>query len=242
MPEAATGSGIRFLDSMPRPVIVAFLAFAATGIGLVVWLFIHPPSPKQVALELRRSPPAGTFTHNVLHAKQVSIPTPLPEYHAPDCVAGVVIEGGTDARDRLDRVLRPLCGLFERSPAAPPEVLNSIHALATAKIRFALFTRTGNLSTTDLSARRILLAIALARVNSPAGPIAPLLVHEGYHLSHGGPVTAAQEFGARGAEYEACKLLFAHDRFPRGCDDAEAMVRLGEARAIDLLVRAGYPA
>jgi hypothetical protein len=29
--------------------------------------------------------------------------------------------------------------------------------------------------------------------------------------------------------------------FPRGCDDARDIVALGEARAVELLVRAGYP-
>jgi len=226
---------------MPRPLIVVFVAFAVAGIGLVVWLFVHPPAPKQVALELRRSPPAGSFTHDVVHAALVDVPSPLPPYTAPACVAGVVVEGGKPAQERLNRALQPLCELAER-PGTPADVVGSIRALATAKIRFALFTRTGELSTADLAERRILLAVALSRTNVPAGLIAPLLVHEGYHLGAAAPVTAAQEFGARRAEFEACEALFPErNRFPRGCDDAEAVVRLGEERAVELLVRAGYP-
>jgi len=238
--QAADGTQpVRFLQSMPRVLIGVFLALATAGIGLVVVLFAHPPSAKEVALELRRSPPAGTYSHDVLEARLESIPTPLPAYHAPSCVTGVVIEGGTPAQDRIDRVLRALCPIAGTS--APPELRQAVHALGTARIRFALFTRTGNLSTADLSARRILLAVALARTNLPAGVIAPLLVHEGYHLSVGLPVTAGQEFHARLAELDACDLLFDEAHFPRGCTDAQAMVRLGEARAVELLVRAGYP-
>ena len=74
---------LRFVDSMPRPLIAAFLVFAAAGIGLVVWLFVSPPDPSQVALELRRSPPAGSNTHDVLRARLVSVPSPLPPFEAP---------------------------------------------------------------------------------------------------------------------------------------------------------------
>jgi hypothetical protein len=240
MPEPASPN-VRFVDSMPRPLIVTFLAFAALGIGLVVWVFVHPPSAKQVALQLRRSPPGAGYSHDALRVIPVSIPTPLPEHTAPSCVKGVVVEGGIHAQERIDRVLRPLCELAKKAGASS-QLTDSIHALARARIRFARFTRTGDLSTTQLAERRILLAVALSRTNLPVGIIAPLLVHEGFHILTGAPVTAAREFQAREVEYEACRNLFDRDHFPRGCDDAQAMVRLGEARAVELLVRAGYPA
>jgi hypothetical protein len=243
-PEGRATENIRFLESMPRPAIVVFLIFAATGIGLVVWLFVHPPTAKQVALELRRSPPAGAFTHDVVRSNPVAIPTPLDPFNPPCTeVRGLVVEGGQPAHDRIYRALGPVCGLLSPNARehAPADVRRAIEALATARIRFALFTRTGDLSTADIGARRILLALALSRVNVPAGPIAPLLIHEGYHLALGRPVTAEQEFGARRVEYEACRLLFEPKVFPRGCDDARDIVRLGEARAVELLVRAGYP-
>ena len=236
---AGRTKNIRFLESMPKPLIVVFLACAAAGVGLVVWLFAHPPNPPQVALALRRSPPAGSYSHDVVRIRLEPIPSVIPPYRPPSCVAGLVIEGGTPAQDRIDRVLRALCPIA--GPGAPAELRRAVQALSTARIRFALFTRTGDLSTTDLSARRILLAVALARTNVPVGVIAPLLVHEGYHLALGLPVTATQEFHARLAELEACDLLFDAAHFTRGCSDAQAMVRLGEARAVDLLVRVGYP-
>ena len=63
---------LRFVDSMPRPLLVIFSLFAVAGVGIVVWLFANPPSPDQVALELRRSPPRGTLTHNVVRARPVT--------------------------------------------------------------------------------------------------------------------------------------------------------------------------
>jgi hypothetical protein len=239
MPEPASPN-VRFIDSMPRPLIVVFLAFAAAGVGLIVWVLFHPPSPKQVALELRRSPPGAGYSHNAVRVRPIAVPTPLPAFAFPACVRGIVVEGGSPAQERLDRVLRPLCDLAKKTGTSMT-LTDSIHALDRAKIRFALFTRTGDLSTTELAEHRILIAIALSRTNVPAGVIAPLLVHEAYHILVGGPVTAANEFQARSVEYEACKNLFDPDHFPRGCDDARAMVRLGEARAEELLVRAGYP-
>jgi hypothetical protein len=244
--EARGTEDIRFLQSMPRAVITIFLLFAAAGIGIVVWLFVNPPTAKQVALELRRSPPVGTLTHDVVRFNPVDIPTDLQPFIPPcEQVRGLVVEGGQPAQDRIYRTLGPVCKLFlsdpDRKEAVPDDVLKSIRALATARIRFALFKRTGDLSTTDLSQHRILLAIALSRVDAPAGPMAPLLIHEGYHLALGSPVTAAQEFAARRVEYDACRLLFEPKVFTRGCDDARDIVAFGEARAVELLVRAGYP-
>jgi hypothetical protein len=239
MPEPVSPK-LRFIDSMPRPLILLFLAFAAAGIGLVVWVFVNPPSAQQVALELRRSPPGAGYSHDALRIRPIAAPTPIPAFAFPTCVKGIVVEGGVAAQERIDRVLKPLCDLASEG-ATSAELTDSIHALAGARIRFALFTRTGDLSTTQLAERRIFLAIALSRTNVPAGVIAPLLVHEGYHVLSGAPVNAFQEFRARAVEYEACKDLFKPDLFPRGCDDARAMVRLGQDRAVELLVRAGYP-
>ena len=241
MPEPASPN-VRFIDSMPRPLIVIFLVFAAVGIGLVVWVFVDPPSAKQVALELRRSPPGAGYSHNAVRIRPVAAPPSPAAFAFPACVRGVVVEGGAAAQERIDRVLKPLCDLATK-PTTSQTLTDSIHALGRAKIRFALFTRTGDLSTAEIAAGRILLAIALSRTNVPAGVIAPLLVHEAYHILAGTPVTAAGEFQARTIEYEACRDLFPdRDTWPRGCDDAQAMVRLGEARAVDLLLRAGYPA
>jgi hypothetical protein len=239
---------IRFVDSMPRPLLLVFLVFAATGIGLVVWLLTNPPAPRALPLELRRSPPAGAFTHDVVRARLLDIPSPLPSFRPP-CpeVAGLVIEGGEGAIERLGSrpdglaAVQQLCPFAKPDPLVPPDLQQAVRALAGARIRFALFTRTGDLSTADLSSRRILLGVALSRVNVDQRTIAPLLAHEGYHLAQGGPVTAAQEFRARVVELAACRFIVDADEFPRWCREADAIIRLGEERAVALLTRAGFP-
>jgi hypothetical protein len=182
------------------------------------------------------------LTHDVFQERQVSIPRQLPGFTAPcPTVSGLVVEGGQAAVERIERALGPVCSKLQAG-ALPIDVGRALRALQTSRVRFALFKRTGELSTADLTNRRILLAVALSRTNVPAAPIALLMIHEAYHLALGAPVTAAQEFGARRVEYEACRALVPdRRRWPRGCDDALAMVRLGEARAVTLLTRAGYP-
>jgi hypothetical protein len=248
--EKAPPKSIRFIDSMPRPLLVVFLLFAVAGVGLVVYLLGNPPARTELPLADRRSPPKGSFTHDVVRAKLVDVPDPLPSFRPPcEEVRGVVIEGGPPAVARLvgpEEQKRPtplasLCGLLAPGRGAPVETQEAVRGLAHARIRFALFTRTGVLSTTDLAENRILLAVALSRTNLPPLAIAPLLAHEGYHIAKGGPVTAGQEFSARVAELGACRQFFKVEDYPRGCADADAIVRLGRDRAVDLLVRAGFP-
>jgi hypothetical protein len=243
MTPEAPGRGIKFRESMPKPLLVAFLGTAVAAVGLVAWLLASPPVPKNLALGSRRSPPSGTFTHNVVRAIPVDIPTPIPAFDPPcDAGRGIVIEGGEAAQGRIGSVLRQFLCRLDRDETQPPEVKQAIRALADAKVRFAVLTRTGEQSTADLTAKRIMINVDLARTSVDPTLIAPLLVHEGWHLSTGGPVTAAQEFGARVAELQACRVVYRDDDEPsRGCVDAQAIVKLGETRAIELLVRAGFP-
>ena len=247
-PPATRPKTIRFIDSMPRPLLLMFLVFAAAGIGLVAWLLTNPPAPRALPLEQRRSPPTGTFTHDVVRARLLDIPSPLPPFPPPcTAVSGLVIEGGEGAVERIGSrpgggaAVQELCPFARSERIVPLELQQAVRALAGARIRFALFTRTGDLSTADLSSRRILLAVALSRVNVDPRTIAPLLAHEGYHLAHGLPVTASQEFRARVAELAACRFIVDADEFPRWCREADAIVRLGEERAVALLARAGFP-
>jgi len=249
-PDHVPQKSIRFIDSMPRPLLVVFLLFVAAGIGLVVYLVGNPPTAKELPLAERRSPPKGSFTHDVVEPRLIAIPATLPRFRPPcEEVRGLVIEGGGPAVARIvgpDQDGRPtplaaLCRRAEASSGAPAELREAIAGLSKARIRFALFTRTGDLSTTDLANGRILLAVALSRTNVPPLAIAPLLAHEGYHLAKGGPVTAMQEYFARVAELGACRFLFEVKNYPRGCADADDIVALGQDRAVDLLVRAGFP-
>ena len=243
MTQEAPGRGIKFRESMPKPLLIAFLGTAAVAVGLVVWLLLSPPVPKNLDLASRRSPPAGAFSHNVVRAVPVDIPTPLPAFDPPcDAVRGIVIEGGEAAQGRIASVLGTFLCRIVGDETQPPEVKQAIRALSDAKVRFAILTRTGEQSTTDLNAKRIMINVDLARTSVDPTLIAPLLVHEGWHLSTGAPVTAAQEFGARVAEVQACRVVYRNSEEPsRGCVDAQAIVTLGETRAIELLARAGFP-
>lgn len=225
---------------MPRPLIVAFGILAAAAVTLIVVLMVRPPSPNDLPVAERRSEPTATLSHDTVEAQLVDVPDQLPPF-TPPCeeVRGVVVEGGQPAHERIGDVLRMLCP-YARA-GAPADVQSAVRALGRARIRFALFTRTGDLSTIDLSANRIQLAVALSRTNVPPVIIGPLLVHEAVHLVAGRPVTAGQEYAARVAELAACRLLIEVDRFPRGCLDAQELVSLGAQRAIAELIESGFP-
>lgn len=238
MTQEAPGRGIRFRESMPRPLLITFLAAAVAAAGLVIWLLISPPST-ELSLASRRSTPAEGFTHNVIRAIPVDVPTPIPAF-APPCgtLSAIVVEGGEAAQRRIGFVLERLCQM-EADSNQPPELGEAIRQLAGTKIRFAVFTRTGEQSTLDLAAARILLNVDLARTSVDPIVIAPLLVHEGWHL-RAGPLTATLEYEARIAELQACRIVYADREPSRGCRDAQAIVTLGKQRAVELLVRAGY--
>ena len=242
MTQEAPDRGMKFRESMPRPLMIAFLATGALAIGVIVWLLAVPPTPTQLDIAARRSAPSGAFSHDVVHVEPAPIPTPLPDFEPPcEAVAGVVVEGGPAAQSRIGFVVREhLCRLaFDETQ--PPEVKRAIAALSEATIRFGRFTRTGEQSTLELSTGRIYINVDLARTSVDPVVIGPLLVHEGWHLAAGGPVTAPQEFGARRAELQACRVIFRERDPARGCLDAQAIVAAGEARAVELLVRSGFP-
>ena len=244
MTQEPPGRGIKFRESMPRPLMIAFLATGALAIGVIVWLLAVPPSPAQLDIAARRSAPSEGFSHDVVKVEPAPIPTPIPEFRSPcPAVAGVRIEGGTPAQGRIGFVLQQYLCRIEADAFQPDEVKQAIRGLRMATIRFGRFTRTGEQSTFDRTATdRIYLNVDLARTSVDPIVIAPLLVHEGWHVAAQGPFTAEQEYGARLAEVQACRVVFRAPLEPsRGCLDAEAIVALGEARAVELLVRSGFP-
>jgi hypothetical protein len=227
-----------FRRSMPAPVLFLFAAVAAGGLALVVVL-IARPGTFGIPVAERRSPPRGVLSHDVGRMVPAPAPSPLPATASPCAdLAGVVVEGGPPAQGRLGLALQTLCRTF----GTRADLDDAIRALATARIHFATFARSGDASTTDLSARRILLDIRFSRSRSAVVDIVPLLAHEGYHLARSGqPVTAGEEFAARGVELLVCRLIIDIRRWPRGCEDARALADMGERAGVDALVRAGYP-
>lgn len=243
MTQEPPGRGIKFRESMPRPLMIAFLATGVLAVGVIVWLLAVPPAPTQLDIAARRSAPSGDLSHDVVRVDPAPVPTPIPDFSAP-CpeIQGVRVEGGEAAQGRIGFVLRQYLCSIVRDPTQPAEVKTAIGALREATIRFGVFTRTGEQSTADIPGRKIYLNVDLARTSVDPIVIAPLLVHEGVHISASGP-TAEQEFDARRAEVQACRVIFRNleGDVPRGCLDAEAIVALGEARAVELLVRSGFP-
>jgi hypothetical protein len=223
-----------------------FLGTGVAAVGVIVWLLVSPPTPSQLEIAARRSGPTGSVTHDVVELAPAPAPTPPPGFEPPcDSVAGVFIHGGEAAQNRLGFVLESYLCPIATDERKAPEVKQAIAALKDATIRFGLFRRTGEQSTADINTRTIYVNVDLARTSVDPIVIGPLIAHEAWHLFAGasGPVTAAQEFGARRAELQACRAIYSSpDREPsRGCLDAQAIVALGEARAVELLARSGFP-
>lgn len=239
---AQTKSSVRLRDAMPRPLSVTFLVAGALAVALITVLLVHPPRPSPLRLAERRSPPHGSFTHDVGRIVPAPAPSPIPAGVAPPCDAfsGVRIDGGVAAQERLFAGLKPLCALT--GPSIPAELRDGIDGLARVTMRFAAFQRSGEEATTDLSSATLYVNVRFARKNTPTVLVTPILVHEGWHLAHrSDAVTATGEFRARQAELDTCRQVIDRDKWIRNCSDAEEIVGLGEARAVALLESAGFP-
>lgn len=226
-----------FLRSMPGPLMALFLLLAAGGVALAVFLFLNPPFAPQ-PLAGRRPPPSGALTHDVLRLRRA--PADPPAAFMPPCplLAETRVVGGARAMRRITDALRPLCQLT-RGVAA--ELSRALDGLRGTTIRFAaVFGRTGVESSTDVSTRTIWLNIKFARANTPTIHLSPVIVHEAWHLARGSAVTAREELAARRAELAACRELIPRQFWQRGCDEADELVALGDERALEALVAAGY--
>ncbi|HVL90042.1 MAG TPA: hypothetical protein VM841_07395 [Actinomycetota bacterium] len=233
------GIDLPFRKAMHPALLAAFAVVALTGIVLTVVMLINPPAT-EIAIAERRSPPSKTLSHDVGQIVLAPIPEDLPVTRAPcRAVEGVVIEGGEPAHVRLGGVLQRLCP----HAAGESDVARSIRALSEARLRFAVFQRSGDFSTlSSADPVRILINIRFAQRDVSAALIGPLLVHEGFHLLHPDePLTAELEFRAREAELQACRLLIDIEAWDRGCTDAQRLVEFGRERAIQQLVAAGFP-
>lgn len=237
-PPKPRGIDLPFRRSMPRALLIVFLAVAMGGLVLTVILVANPPH-REIEVAERRSPPAAGFSHETGEIIPAPVPTPLPATNPPcEAVSGVVVEGGEPAIARLSGVLERLCRLVD----GPADVASAVEALSGARIRFARFARTGDPSTLVVSERLIYVNWVFSRRDVSASYIMPILAHEGWHLAHARePFTALQEVRARSVELAVCRLLLDARRWPRGCTDAENLLRGGEAAAAANLVEAGYP-
>ncbi|MBI4728503.1 MAG: hypothetical protein HY775_03260 [Acidobacteria bacterium] len=225
---------------MPAPLMALFLALAAGALSLAAVLLVRPPSVTPPRLAERRPPPSGPLSHDVLRLKPAPVDTPAA--FAPPCplLAETTVESGAAGMARIAAGMRPLCDLT--GPSVAPLLREALAGLRGATIRFAaVFGRTGVESTADRAARRIWLNVKFARSQTPTVTIAPVIVHEAWHLAHAGePLGARQELRAREAELAACRELIPKEFWQRGCDEAAELVGMGEAEALAALEAAGY--
>jgi len=233
-------SKLRFIDAMPRPLLVLFLVTGAVAVTAALIFIIHPPEFSTVPVQERRPPPRGTLTHDTGRIFPAPLPSSAPRVPAPcSALSTTVLKVGVAGAVRLRAVLSDVCRLAQGGVA--PELTTGIAGLKGATIRFAVFQLAGVESTADFATKTIWLNIKFSRSNLPVEQVAPVIVHEGYHFAHpGDAVTATQELGARRAEVAACRELISVDSWPRWCKDAGTLTDLPAARAIELLVSAGY--
>ena len=234
-------SKLRFIDAMPRPLLILFAIAGVVAVVAAVVFIVHPPESATIPVQERRPPPRGTLSHDVGRLVPGPLPSVLPSL-SPVCSAfsTTVLKVGPAGAVRLRAVLGDLCHLSHGG--VPADLTTAIGGLKGATIRFAAFQRAGVESTADFPTGTIWLNLKFSQSNLPIEEVAPVLVHEGWHLAHAFfSVTAEQELGARRAEVDACRELIAADKWPRWCTDARTLTDLPVARAIALLVSAGYP-
>src|SRR6266700_937017 len=79
-------SKLRFIDAMPRPLLVVFLLTGAVAIVAALVFIIHPPEFSTVPVQERRPPPQGTLTHDVGRIFPAPLPSAAPRV-SPPCTA-----------------------------------------------------------------------------------------------------------------------------------------------------------
>jgi hypothetical protein len=232
--------GLRFIDAMPRPLLIMLLVAGAVAIAASVIVIVSPPKFSTVSVQSRRPPPRGSLTHDVGRIVPGPLPSHVPTFTPPcSAVSSTKLVAGGPGVERLRAVLAQICSLAHGG--VPAEVTKAIGGLRGATIRYAGFGRSGVESTADLKAKIIWVNIKFSQQRLPVEQLAPVVLHEGWHLAHAAdPVTAEQELGARGTEVATCRQLIQISKWPRWCSDARALTEIPQSQAIDLLVSAGY--
>ncbi|MFN2614855.1 MAG: hypothetical protein ABR552_08600 [Actinomycetota bacterium] len=230
---------VRFRDSMPKPVLVAFVLVVAGAVAAIVLGLVLIPRGT-IALQSRRPPPRSVFTHDVGPITPAPLPSVIPTV-APACpeYARTRLVAGGDGIARLRSILQLLCK-YTRGGLGD-DVTRAARALDGVTIEFGRFSATGVESTADLGARIMWINAKFALRKTPVEDVAPVVLHEAWHLFDAAArVTAEQELRARAVELSACRNLIAIKDWPRGCKDASTLMTMERARAVELLVSAGY--
>src|SRR5919197_2600203 len=105
--------GPRFLESMPRPLMVTFLVVAVGTLVLVILLMLSPPHSPTVAVAARRPPPHGTLSHEVGRIVAAPVPSPPARFRPPcEGFRATRVQGGPPGVARFRAALNRLCPLF----------------------------------------------------------------------------------------------------------------------------------
>ena len=172
---------IRFLESMPKPLMAVFvvLGLGAIGVSLAV-LFFTPGDT--VALQDRRPPPASTFSHDVGRIGPAPIGSVVPTLPpACDAVRTTKLVASGDGVTRLRAILEDVCRLA--GGGAGDRVTAAARSMGGVTLRFGGFDRTGVESTADFATKTIWLNIKFALRSRAVEELAPLVLHDAFHLA-----------------------------------------------------------
>src|SRR5438445_93867 len=98
--------GLRFIDAMPRPLLILLLVAGVAAITASIVFIVSPPKFSTVAVQDRRPPPRGSLTHDVVRIVPGPMPSHVPSF-APPCsaVASTHLIAGGPGVQRLRAVL-----------------------------------------------------------------------------------------------------------------------------------------
>src|SRR5260221_13566302 len=113
-PSRRDHSKLRFIDAMPRPLLVLFLVTGTVAVVAALVFIIHPPEFSTVPVQERRPPPRGTLTHDTGRIFPAPLPSAAPAVSSPcSALSTTVLKGGVYGAVRLRDVLADGCRLAQ---------------------------------------------------------------------------------------------------------------------------------
>src|SRR5438270_3327965 len=124
-PPKSDHSKLRFIDAMPRPLLVLFLVAGVVAVAAALVFIIHPPEFSTVPIQERRPPPRGALTHDAGRIPPAPVPSVLPSVSPPcSAVSTTILKVGPAGAVRLRQVLADICRLAHGGVA--PELTTAI--------------------------------------------------------------------------------------------------------------------
>src|SRR5438477_5333447 len=124
-PPKSDHSKLRFIDAMPRPLLVLFLVAGVVAVAAALVFIIHPPEFSTVPIQERRPPPRGSLTHDTGRIFPAPLPSAAPRVSAPcSALSTTVLKVGVAGAVRLGAVLTDICRLAHGGVA--PELSSAI--------------------------------------------------------------------------------------------------------------------